>query len=110
MDNNYNQRTKYYSIGDVARDFNLPPSTIRHWESKFPELDTAKTSGGHRRYTSEQRELIKQIKQMLYNEGYTIEGAQRQLANVAQSTTTDIDKEAIKNELKEILGLIEKLN
>jgi DNA-binding transcriptional MerR regulator len=69
----------YYSISEVARITDLQPYVLRFWEKEFPMLRPRKNKGGNRHYQKRDIELINQIKQLLYEENYTIPGARRKL-------------------------------
>jgi DNA-binding transcriptional MerR regulator len=69
----------YYSISEVARITNLEAYVLRFWEKEFPMLRPRKNKGGNRHYQKRDIELINQIKQLLYEEHYTIVGARKQL-------------------------------
>lgn len=70
----------YYKIGEVARIADLKTSVIRYWETEFSFLQPEKSSSGQRLYTKHEIELLLQVKQLLYEEKYTIEGVRKKLA------------------------------
>ncbi len=67
----------FKTIGDVSAEIGIPPHVLRFWESKFLSIKPHKRKGGHRYYNKADVEAIYQIKKLLYEEGYTIKGAQR---------------------------------
>lgn len=69
----------YYSITEVAKLAGLKPHILRYWETEFSILHPKKNRAGNRAYRSKDIEIVKLIKQLLYAEGYTIEGAKRQI-------------------------------
>ncbi len=69
----------YFKIGEVAKLLDLEPYVLRYWESEFDVLDPDKTDSGQRTYQRDDIELIFQIRNLLYNEMFTIAGARRQL-------------------------------
>jgi DNA-binding transcriptional MerR regulator len=71
-----------YRIGDVSRLTDTKPFVLRYWETEFPMLQPVKTPKGHRLYRREDIELIRAIKRLLYEEGFTIAGARRHLSEV----------------------------
>jgi DNA-binding transcriptional MerR regulator len=71
--------TAFRTIGEVAEDLELPPHVLRFWESKFPQLKPLKRGGGRRYYRPEDIVLLRQIRQCLYRDGYTIRGVQKLL-------------------------------
>ena len=70
---------KVYRIGEVAAELQLKTSVLRFWESEFPELVPKRSAKGHRSYNAQDVELLKRIKQLLHEQGMTIEGAKRVL-------------------------------
>ena len=100
----------FYRIGDVARIAGLEPYVLRYWETEFPTLHPRKNRGGQRAYLEKDIETVLQIKKMLYEEGYTISGARRQLAKKLQAegsrgdrTTPSAVVHRVKSELKDLL-------
>ena len=79
----------YQTISEVSAQLDVPAHVLRFWESKFSALKPMKRSGGRRYYRGEDIELLQTIKTLLYDEGYTIKGAQNSLKkrSPAQSTT-----------------------
>jgi DNA-binding transcriptional MerR regulator len=73
----------FRTIGEVAEDLDLPAHVLRFWESKFPQLKPLKRGGGRRYYRPEDIALLSRIRQYLYQEGYTIRGVQKLLAEGA---------------------------
>ncbi len=69
----------YYSISEVADMTGLKPYVLRFWEREFPFLKPKKNRAGNRSYQQKDIDLINQIKHLLYDEGYTIEGAKSKL-------------------------------
>jgi len=69
----------YYSISEVADMTGLKPYVLRFWEKEFPFLKPKKNRAGNRSYQQKDIDLINQIKHLLYDEGYTIEGAKSKL-------------------------------
>ncbi|MGB1469648.1 MAG: MerR family transcriptional regulator [Candidatus Puniceispirillaceae bacterium] len=69
----------YQTISEVSVQLDVPAHVLRFWESKFSILKPLKRSGGRRYYRSEDIQLLKSIKSLLYDEGYTIKGAQNSL-------------------------------
>lgn len=69
----------YFRIGEVSRLCRLPPYVLRFWETEFPLLKPTKSSTGQRMYRRRDVENVLRIKQLLYEEGFTIAGARQQL-------------------------------
>jgi len=69
----------YFRIGEVASLCRLPAYVLRFWETEFPQLKPVKGSTGQRMYRQRDVENVLRIKQLLYDEGFTIAGARQQL-------------------------------
>jgi len=69
----------YYSIGDVCDLTGLKPHVLRYWETQFEVLRPTKNQAGNRVYRSKEIEVIMLVKQLLYEQKYTIEGANKKL-------------------------------
>jgi DNA-binding transcriptional MerR regulator len=67
----------FRTISEVAESLDLPQHVLRFWESRFPQIKPLKRGGGRRYYRPDDVELLRVIKQLLYDEGYTIKGVQR---------------------------------
>ena len=62
---------------EVSKDLSLPQHVLRFWETKFSQIKPIKRGGGRRYYRPEDVDLLKGIKNLLYNDGYTIRGVQK---------------------------------
>ncbi|MFN4271544.1 MAG: MerR family transcriptional regulator [Aliihoeflea sp.] len=69
----------FRTISEVAEDLDLPQHVLRFWETRFNQIKPMKRGGGRRYYRPQDVELIKGIRHMLYDQGYTIKGVQRLL-------------------------------
>ena len=67
----------YFRIGEVARLAAIKPYVLRFWETEFPVLDPKKSGTGHRLYRRKEVQLVLEIKRLLYEKRYTIEGARK---------------------------------
>src|ERR1700741_1175387 len=67
----------YFRIGDVARLAGIKPYVLRFWETEFPSLGPKKSGTGHRLYRRKEVELVLEIKRLLYERRFTIEGARK---------------------------------
>jgi DNA-binding transcriptional MerR regulator len=72
-------RKSGYKIGEACRLLDIQPYVLRYWETEFPALQPPKSLSGQRLYTDHELDLIRRIKQLLYEEGYTIAGAKKKL-------------------------------
>ncbi|MBL1211939.1 MAG: MerR family transcriptional regulator [Ignavibacteriae bacterium] len=77
----------YYSISEVSKLTNLEQYILRYWETEFDELRPSKNRAGNRIYTNKDIKLILQIKKLLRDEKYTIEGARKILDQSKSSKT-----------------------
>lgn len=98
----------FYKIGEVADKTTLRPSVLRYWESEFTVLNPKKSRSGQRLYTREDLELICEIKQLLYTEKLTIEGARKKIADGLKrvglkKNNIEIPKEKLMTILSEVI-------
>jgi DNA-binding transcriptional MerR regulator len=77
----------YFRIGDVSRLAGLKPYVLRYWETEFSAISPRKSGTGHRLYRRKDVELILEIKHLLYEKRFTIEGARKALENRGKSST-----------------------
>ncbi|MGH9439681.1 MAG: MerR family transcriptional regulator [Terriglobia bacterium] len=75
----------YFRIGEVSRLAQTKPYVLRYWETEFPSLRPSKTQTGHRLYRRKDVETVFRIKRLLYEQGFTIEGARKQIAAVPKA-------------------------
>jgi DNA-binding transcriptional MerR regulator len=74
----------FFKIGEVCEITDTQPYVLRYWESEFPALAPAKNSSGQRIYRRRDIETVLRIKQLLYDEGFTIAGAKKRLESEMQ--------------------------
>jgi DNA-binding transcriptional MerR regulator len=114
----------YFRIGEVSRLAGIKPYVLRFWETEFSSLGPKKSGKGHRLYRRKDVELVLEIKRLLYDKRYTIEGARKYLDSrsrevVAKPVSTKAARpqpdlfgapgpalEVIRKELNEILRLL----
>jgi len=89
----------YYSIGEVAEQFNVAPSLIRFWESEFELIQPKKNRKGNRQFTKEDIENVRTIYHLVKQKGFTLQGAKEMLRNDTQAVK---DKMEIYDSLKKI--------
>ena len=70
---------RYYTIGEIAKAFNVNTSLLRFWEKEFKEIQPKKKQSGARKYTTEDIIILEKIYYLLKQKGLTIEGAKKQL-------------------------------
>lgn len=88
----------FYKIGEVSRIVGVESYVLRYWETEFPVLEPRKSKSGQRIYTKRDIDLILQIKKLLYDEKYTIDGVRRKLGgNIgqAESAASEVTAEEI---------------
>jgi DNA-binding transcriptional MerR regulator len=73
------QKRLYYKIGEACKALGIQPYVLRYWETEFPALAPSKSRSGQRVYSEKELEIIRRIKELLYDEGYTIAGAKKKL-------------------------------
>ncbi len=81
----------YYSISEVSKLTSLKQYVLRYWETEFPELRPSKNRAGNRIYRLNDIKTIFQIKKLLYEEKFTIEGARQKLKSLHKDQETQID-------------------
>ena len=69
----------YYRIGEACKILDIQPYVLRYWEKEFPLLSPSKSKSGQRVYSERELAMIRRIKELLYDEGYTIAGAKKKL-------------------------------
>jgi DNA-binding transcriptional MerR regulator len=104
---------QYFKIGEVSRILDVRPHVLRYWESEFPAIRPQKTRTGQRLYRRRDVELLLQIKQLLYQEGFTIAGANKRLREISKTASADQTEDCveilhgIREQLHELLALID---
>ncbi len=81
----------YYSIGEVAEQFNVAPSLIRFWESEFELIQPKKNRKGNRQFTKEDIENVRTIYHLVKQKGFTLQGAKEMLKNDTQSIKDNME-------------------
>lgn len=71
---------RYFTIGEVSELCAVKPHVLRYWEQEFPNLKPVKRRGNRRYYQREDVILIRQIRSLLYDQGYTIGGARQRMS------------------------------
>jgi len=75
----------YYKIGEACKKLDIQPYVLRYWETEFPALSPDKSKSGQRVYSDRDLEVIGRIKELLYEEGFTIAGAKKRLEGELKS-------------------------
>ena len=121
MDNKKVPNKLFFKIGEVCEITDTQPYVLRYWESEFPALAPAKNSSGQRIYRRRDIDTVLRIKQLLYDEGFTIAGAKKRLETELEGRRetpppgdgagSPADKRAlrqVREQLREILTLLER--
>lgn len=97
---------KFYGIADVADLLGLSQSTLRYWETVFPQLKPKRSEGATRRYTPRDIELLRLIKFLLKDKGMRIERAKEYI----RTNRADLDRRAdVVRRLKDVRGQLVRL-
>ncbi|MBA3655846.1 MAG: MerR family transcriptional regulator [Gemmatimonadaceae bacterium] len=106
---------EFFSIGDVCAITDLKPHVLRYWESQFRFLHPAKNRSGNRVYQRKEIELIMLVKQLLYTEKFTIDGARQkideyrkegELRTIARTALDSQSVELMERDLMEIQSIL----
>jgi DNA-binding transcriptional MerR regulator len=106
----------FLKIGEVAKLIGVKPHVLRYWESEFPSLKPRKNPSGQRIYAKADIEAIVEIKNLLYNQRYTISGAKKMLARHEQERLTSNPIESsfaqevkyLKKHIQELLRILQR--
>jgi len=79
----------YYKIGEVAQMAGVKTSVLRFWESEFPFLSPEKSTTGQRLYSKSEVDLVLQVRRLLYDEKYTIEGVKKRISPKGRLLNSD---------------------
>ena len=91
----------YKTISEVSKLIDVPSHVLRFWETKFSQVKPIKRSGARRYYRLEDIEILSSIRELLYNEGYTIKGAQKVLKSHLKNRGTADNNLPIGNQSQE---------
>ena len=81
----------FRTISEVSKDLSLPQHVLRFWETKFIQIKPIKRGGGRRYYRPEDVRLLRGIKSLLYNDGYTIRGVQKVIKENGTKQLLELD-------------------
>jgi DNA-binding transcriptional MerR regulator len=112
---------RYFTIGEVSELCGVKPHVLRYWEQEFTQLKPVKRRGNRRYYQHHEVLLIRRIRELLYEEGFTISGARNRLDNAGAdddkpeppvparaSGAAGVDLVAIKRELRAVLDQLQQ--
>ena len=100
---------RYFTIGEVSELCEVKPHVLRYWEQEFPDLKPVKRRGNRRYYQRHDVMLIRQIRSLLYDDGYTIGGARQKLSGEEAKEDTSQSQQIVKqlrSELEEVLKIL----
>jgi DNA-binding transcriptional MerR regulator len=101
---------RYFTIGEVSDLCGVKPHVLRYWEQEFPQLKPAKRRGNRRYYQQQDVAMIRQIRALLYDQGFTICGARQHLTDdqPRQGSLQDLNViQRMRMELEEILCILQ---
>ncbi len=102
---------RYFTIGEVSDLCAVKPHVLRYWEQEFPQLKPVKRRGNRRYYQRQDVIIIRQIRSLLYNDGFTIGGARQKLTGEESKIDLSHSQQVIKQmrrELEEVLKLLRR--
>ncbi len=102
---------RYFTIGEVSDLCAVKPHVLRYWEQEFPQLKPVKRRGNRRYYQRQDVLVIRQIRSLLYDQGFTIGGARQQLTGEEARSDVSQSQQLIRQmrvELDEILKLLRR--
>ena len=102
---------RYFTIGEVSELCAVKPHVLRYWEQEFPQLRPVKRRGNRRYYQRQDVMLIRQIRSLLYSQGFTITGARAQLSGDGAREDVSQSQQVIRQvraELEDILALLRR--
>ena len=112
---------RYFTIGEVSELCGVKAHVLRYWEQEFTQLNPVKRSGNRRYYQHHEVVLIRRIRELLYEQGFTISGARNRLDGARESgnsvvpaegkdhsgAASGLDVMALKREIRDIIALLE---
>ena len=98
-------KKRYYSIGEVAKAFQVKPSLLRFWEKEFKEIQPKKKESGTRKYTPDNLKHIQYVYHLIKEKGMTIAGAKKQLELKISGTP----KQVLLSKLEKIKSTLENI-
>jgi DNA-binding transcriptional MerR regulator len=101
---------RYFTIGEVSELCAVKPHVLRYWEQEFPQLRPIKRRGNRRYYQRHEVELIREIRRLLYLDGYTIGGARNQLQKPATMGEVDPSPRPIPKDYRGIIDELQKIS
>jgi DNA-binding transcriptional MerR regulator len=100
---------RYFTIGEVGELCTVKPHVLRYWEQEFPQLKPVKRTGNRRYYQRQDVMLIRQIKSLLYEQGFTIGGARQRMSGAEETQKVGLDSKSFKEMIKDLEEVIAQL-
>ncbi len=100
---------RYFTIGEVSELCGVKPHVLRYWEQEFPQLKPLKRRGNRRYYQRHDVIMIRQIRGLLYEQGFTIGGARQKLSGSEAKSDVTHSLEVIQQMRRELESLLEVL-
>ena len=102
---------RYFTIGEVSELCGVKPHVLRYWEQEFPQLKPVKRRGNRRYYQRQDVLMIRQIRSLLYEQGFTIGGARQKMSG--EDAREDITQSQqivhqVRTELEDVLQLLKR--
>jgi len=98
---------RYFTIGEVSELCAVKPHVLRYWEQEFPQLKPVKRRGNRRYYQRQDVLTIRQIRALLYDQGFTIGGARQQMSG--EGMQSKVDSGQFKQMVNQMIGELEEL-
>ncbi len=102
---------RYFTIGEVSELCAVKPHVLRYWEQEFPQLKPVKRRGNRRYYQRHDVIMIRQIRDLLYEQGFTIGGARQKLSGESAKEDANQSQQIIRqlrSELEEVLHMLKR--
>ena len=104
---------RYFTIGEVSELCGVKPHVLRYWEQEFSQLKPVKRRGNRRYYQHHEVLLVRRIRELLYNQGFTISGARNRLDEVGAPDEVAVEKAEMQSQSggvrRELLAIIDLL-
>jgi DNA-binding transcriptional MerR regulator len=104
---------RYFTIGEVSELCGVKPHVLRYWEQEFTQLKPVKRRGNRRYYQHHEVLLIRRIRELLYDQGFTISGARNRLdelvaepARLQRSKAAQADASLLRREIRSVIDLL----
>ncbi|MBL4827967.1 MAG: MerR family transcriptional regulator [Spongiibacteraceae bacterium] len=101
---------RYFTIGEVSELCAVKPHVLRYWEQEFPNLKPVKRRGNRRYYQRQEVIMIRQIRSLLYDQGYTIGGARQRMSGDERQTEDSQYKQLIHQMIGELEDVLKVLH